>query len=40
VQAIADLEAAAAIAPGYADVWSALGNIYRWNDRYVAAADA
>ena len=39
-QAIADLEAAAAIAPGYADVWSALGNIYRWNDRYVAAADA
>jgi YaiO family outer membrane protein len=38
--AITDLEAAAAIAPSYADVWSALGNIYRWNDQPAAAADA
>lgn len=39
-EAIDDLEAAAAVSPGYADVWSALGNVYRWNDRPAAAADA
>lgn len=38
--AIADLEQAVALAPGYADAWSALADVYRWNDRAAAAADA
>ncbi|MFM8866233.1 MAG: YaiO family outer membrane beta-barrel protein [Limnohabitans sp.] len=38
--AMDDLEKAAALAPGYADVWSALADVYRWNDRPAAAADA
>ena len=35
-----DLEKAVALAPGYADAWSALADVYRWNDRAGAAADA
>jgi YaiO family outer membrane protein len=35
-----DLRAAAAAAPTYADVWSALGNMYAWSDRPEQAADA
>jgi len=38
--AMADLEKAVALAPGYADAWSALADVYRWNDRPAAAADA
>jgi YaiO family outer membrane protein len=38
--AMDDLEKAVALAPGYADVWSALADVYRWNDRPAAAADA
>ena len=38
--AMADLEKAVAIAPGYADAWSSLADVYRWNDRPAAAADA
>lgn len=38
--AMADLEQAVALAPGYADAWSALADVYRWNDRAAAAADA
>src|SRR5690348_9262535 len=30
-KAEADLKAAAAAAPDYADVWSALGNVYLWS---------
>lgn len=37
---MADLEKAVAIAPGYADAWSSLADVYRWNDRPAAAADA
>lgn len=40
VLAVQDLEAATATSPNYADVWSALGNVYRWTDRPAAAADA
>lgn len=39
-EAISDLEKAVALAPGYADAWSALADVYRWNDRAAAAADA
>lgn len=39
-EAIADLELAASVAPGYADVWQALGNAYRWSDQAAASADA
>ena len=39
-QATESLESAAALAPNYADVWSALADAYRWNDRPAAAADA
>lgn len=35
-----DLEKAVALAPGYADAWSALADVYRWTDRPAAAADA
>lgn len=35
-----DLRAAAAAAPAYADVWSALGNMYAWSDQPDKAADA
>lgn len=35
-----DLRAAAAAAPTYADVWSALGNTYAWSDRPEQAVDA
>ncbi len=38
--AMADLEKAVALAPGYADAWSALADVYRWNERPAAAADA
>ena len=38
--AMADLEKAVSLAPGYADAWSALADVYRWNDRPAAAADA
>ena len=38
--AMHDLEKAVALAPGYADAWAALGDVYRWNDRWPAAADA
>jgi len=38
--AMDDLEKAVALAPGYADAWSALADVYRWNDRAAAAADA
>lgn len=38
--AIDDLEKAVSLAPGYADAWSALADVYRWNDRPAAAADA
>jgi len=35
-----DLRAAAAASSSYADVWSALGNMYAWSDRPEQAADA
>ena len=35
-----DLEKAVALAPAYADAWSALADVYRWNDQAAAAADA
>lgn len=35
-----DLRAAAAASPAYADVWSALGDMYLWSDRPDKAADA
>jgi YaiO family outer membrane protein len=35
-----DLRAAATASPTYADVWSALGNMYAWSDRPEQAADA
>lgn len=38
--AMDDLEKAVALAPGYADAWSALADVYRWNDRPAAAANA
>jgi YaiO family outer membrane protein len=39
-KAEADLKAAAAAAPGYADVWSALANIYLWSGQPAKAVDA
>jgi YaiO family outer membrane protein len=39
-EAEADLEAAAKASPGYADVWSALGNSYQWSDQPAKAVDA
>lgn len=39
-KAEADLNAAAAAAPDYADVWSALGNVYLWSGQPARAADA
>jgi len=38
--AATDLEKAVSLAPGYADAWSALADVYRWNDQAAAAADA
>lgn len=38
--AMQDLEKAVELAPGYADAWSALADVYRWNDRWASAADA
>ena len=38
--ALADLEKTVALAPGYADAWSALADVYRWSDRPAAAAEA
>lgn len=38
--AVQDLEKSVALAPGYADAWSALADVYRWTDRPAAAADA
>ncbi len=38
--AIEDLEKAVSLAPGYADAWSALADVYRWNDHVASAADA
>lgn len=35
-----DLEQAVTLAPGYAEAWSALADVYRWNNRWSAAADA
>jgi YaiO family outer membrane protein len=35
-----DLSAAAAAAPDYADVWSALGNVYLWSGQPAKAVDA
>ncbi len=35
-----DLRAAATAAPTYADVWSALGNVYAWSDQPAQAVDA
>jgi YaiO family outer membrane protein len=40
VRAAQDLEKAVSLAPGYADAWSALADVYRWSDRPAAAADA
>jgi YaiO family outer membrane protein len=39
-EAEADLTAAAKASPAYADVWSALGNLYRWSGRPQQALDA
>jgi len=39
-EAEADLTAAAQASPGYADVWSALANLYQWSGRPERAADA
>jgi YaiO family outer membrane protein len=39
-EAEADLSAAAAAAPDYADLWSALGNMYLWSGAAARAADA
>jgi YaiO family outer membrane protein len=40
VPAAQDLEKAVSLAPGYADAWSALADVYRWSDQPAAAADA
>ena len=40
LEAEADLRAAAQAAPGYADVWSALGNVYLWSGQPDKAVDA
>lgn len=39
-EAEADLGAAAKASPGYADVWEALGNSYRWAEQPAKALDA
>ena len=39
-EAEADLNAAAAAAPGYADLWEALGNCYRWSEQPAKALAA
>lgn len=39
-EAEADLGAAAAASPAYADVWEALANTYRWSDQPARAAEA
>jgi YaiO family outer membrane protein len=39
-KAEADLSAAAAAAPAYADVWSALANVYQWSGQPAKAVDA
>jgi YaiO family outer membrane protein len=40
IPAVQDLEKAVSLAPGYADAWSALADVYRWSDQAAAAADA
>ena len=40
IPAAQDLEKAVSLAPGYADAWSALADVYRWSERPAAAADA
>jgi YaiO family outer membrane protein len=40
IEAEADLNAAAQASPGYADVWEALGNTYRWSERPAKALEA
>jgi YaiO family outer membrane protein len=40
IPAAQDLEKAVSLAPGYADAWSALADVYRWSDRPAAAANA
>lgn len=37
---ISDLEKAVELAPGYEDAWSALADVYWWNDQHAAAANA
>jgi len=39
-EAEADLGAAAKASPGYADVWEALGNTYRWSEQPAKALEA
>ncbi len=39
-EAEADLSAAAKASPGYADVWEALGNTYRWSEQPAKALEA
>jgi YaiO family outer membrane protein len=39
-EAIEDLKTAAAMSPNYADVWLALGNVYRWTDHPKEAREA
>ena len=39
-EAEADLRAVTATKPGYADAWSALGDLYLWSDRPRQAAEA
>ena len=39
-EATTDLEKAVSLAPGYADAWSALADVYRWSGQAAAAADA
>jgi YaiO family outer membrane protein len=34
-----DLKEASIVSPNYVDVWTALGNVYRWNDQYERAAE-
>jgi YaiO family outer membrane protein len=40
IEAEADLNGAAQASPGYADVWEALGNTYRWSERPARALEA
>lgn len=39
-EAEADLQAVVRNSPGYADAWSALGDVHRWNERPQMAAEA